>query len=202
MKMGIFEKYIFKEHGKLLFLVFLGFSSVYFLAVFLDILDDAIERKAPVIYAVEAALLKIPLGAKELGATAILISVMLFMAISSKNREPVILNSLGIPLARIMRPFMWQAVFLCILLAVNNNFVAPYLYSKSKEIVEVNIFGKRQKKKLKPTNMWIKHGEYICHVAYFDDEKLQARNVKCIVQKKEEIKRVILIDNLYWRKNS
>ncbi len=197
--MKVFEKYIFKEHAKIFTLVLLSLVSIYFLVIFLDILDDVLEKKAPIIYAIEASLLKIPFGIKEIGATAILISVIVFLSISSKNLEPVILNSLGIPVKNLIKPLIIQACIFSVFLLINNNYIAPYSFYISKNIVESQIFKRKKKNRVKPTKMWVKYKNYICYIGVFNDKKILAKDVRCVETKENEIKKLIKARMIVWK---
>ncbi|GEM_PF-1668560 len=197
MKLKTYEKYISKEHGKIFALVLSALASIYMLVVFLEILDDVLEKKAPVIYALQATLFKLPFGIKEIGATSILISVIIFMSILSKNLEPIILNSLGVPVTKIIKPLILQALAFSVFLFVNNNYIAPATFYKSKDIIETKIMKKKKTKRTKPTRMWIKHGSHICYIGVFDDKKLTAKDIKC-VKINEQVDEILQAQTLKW----
>ncbi len=197
MKFKIYEKYTAKEHGKIFIIVLSALISIYFLVIFLEILDDVLEKKAPVSYAIQAALFKIPWGIKEIGATSILISVIIFLSISSKNLEPVILNSLGVPVTKLIKPILFQAIVFSLILFINNNYIAPYSFYKSKDIIETKIFKKKITKRTKPTKMWVKHKSYICYIGVFNDENLTARDIKCVKLNKN-IDEIFQAKTLKW----
>lgn len=198
-KPKIFEKYIYKEHAKILALVLVSLSVVYTLIAFLDIVDDAIENKVPVYYAFIAALYRLPSGLKELGAIAILLSTILFMAISSKNLEPVILRSLGIKLKVFLKPLVVEAAVLSILLGINAMFIAPPLFSKYIDTVEIKIKGKKKKRRTKPVKMWIKNEGFTCYIGYFSGRKKSISNLKCF-KSENGTTTIIFANKAFWTK--
>lgn len=174
-----FERYIHREHAKLFLFVFFALCSVYTLGAFLDVVDDALERRVSAFVALKVALLKLPYGVKELGSMAILVSVMLFLAISSKHLEPVILRSLGIRLGVYLRPLLQQALVLSFFLAVNAFYIAPHLLALSKETYKVEIKGEKRAKMFTPVGIWIKASGYFCYIGYFDEQRKLLKDVRC-----------------------
>ncbi len=195
--MKIYERYVHKEHGRLLLLTVSALCSVYVLIVFLDLVDDAIERKVSALYALEAALLRIPMGLRELGSISVLLSVIVFMALSSRNLEPVILRSLGVRLRSVLKPLLVQGAIFSLVLLVNSLAVAPYFLSRSNDVVQERIKGAKKRRRTSPVRMWLKSGGYMCYIGYFNEKRLSLGDVRCFKQK--EPWEVIQAPRVVWK---
>lgn len=134
---------------------------------FLDIVDDALERHISLVVPLQIALLRLPMGLKELGAVTVLISVMLFLAVSSQNLEPVVLRSLGIRSRVMLKPLLVQGGVISFLLFINAAFIAPSFYSKSRDVYLEKIKGQPRKARISPVDIWLKEKGYFCNVGFF-----------------------------------
>ncbi len=194
-----FERYVFDEHLKFLLLVFFALSVVYVLGSFLDVLDDALERHVSLAYPLKVALFRLPMGLKDFGPLAILISVMLFLAVSSQNLEPVALRSLGIPSKVMLRPLLFQGAVVSVILLINASFLAPFLYSRAKSVYLERIKGKVSHERVVPVNMWVKDSGYFCNIGYFDEKRALLREVICFKRDKGE-RSFVKADEALWGK--
>ena len=182
-RLRIYERYIHREHARLLLGVLWAFCLLFTIATFLDTVDDAIENHVPALYALEVALLKLPSAIKELAGVSVAASVLTLTLMLSKNLEPVILRSLGVDLRVLVKPLAIQGGILALVAFFNASFLAPSLLLRAQEVYHRTIKGERYVKKVTPVKMWVKHKGFICYIGFFNTKRRRARDVRCYSDK-------------------
>ncbi len=194
---GIYHRYVHKEHAKIFVMVLFAMSLLFVAANFLDVVDDALERHVSVLYALAVSTLRLPRALKELGGISILISVLLFMVIASRNLETVVLRALGVELGKLKKVFLIQASVLSVLLLINSLFIAPRALLMANDLYHGAIKGEKRYKRVSPVKMWLKHSGFICYLGFFDEKRANIRDLRCYNRKE---KKIVVSPLVVWRK--
>jgi len=193
-------KYVTKEYLIILTLIFLALSSIYTLIIFFEILDDALEFKAPLSAILSYLLLNQPIIIKKTLPLAIFFSTLAWAVIASRHFEFIALKALGVRLRVVMTPVIFIASTCVVVLLIWNLFIAPWSEVKVSQIRKVKIKKEHKAFKIKYTNIWAKKGDAWCFIKLYDERKGVFKGVKCFWIKKNSIYKMAWGAKALWRK--
>jgi len=199
--MKIFTRYVIRGYTKLLVSMFMALASIYTLILFFEVLDDALENKAPMSSVLSYLLYNQARVTKEMLPLAFFFATLAYVVISNKNFELVVLRALGIKSYRVLVPMACLGGIVGCAMVFWNMNVAPWGISKSTEIRKVEINKEKKALHLRYTNLWMKHGNTACFIHFFDEKKQVFKNVKCVWFQEGNIQSVALAPQARWEKN-
>jgi len=198
--MKIFTRYVLKGYSKLLILIFMALASIYTLILFFEVLDDALENKAPMISILYYLLYNQARVTREMLPLAFFFATLAYVIISNKTFELVALRALGVKSYRALVPMAFLAGAVGCLMVLWNMNVAPWGIARSTEVRKAEIKKEKQARLLRYTNLWMKHGDTACFIHFFDEKKRVFKDVKCIWLKEGHIQSVAMAPQARWEK--
>lgn len=175
----ILTKYVIKEYLLIFGIIFSVLSSVYTLILFFEILDDALEFRAPISAICTYLFYNQPIVIKKTLPLSFFFSTLTYLALASRSFELVALKALGIRLRRVLIPISFLAFIAVLMLLFWNFFVAPWGEIKTAETRRVRIKKERMAIKMRYTDIWMKQGEITCFIKFYDEKKRAFKDVRC-----------------------
>ena len=197
--MKILTRYVLKEYSRLLAFILLALASVYSLILFFEILDDALEHKAPLKSVLYYLLYNQPRVIKETLPMAFFFATLAYLILSNKNFEIVALKALGIKIYRILVPMALLAGVVGTITVFWNLNLVPWGISRSTEIRRIEIKKEKKAFHVRYTDIWVKHGDTTCFIHFFDERKQTFRKVRCIWFNEGKIQSVAIASQAQWK---
>lgn len=140
--MKLLDKYLLKQFVKHFFTVNVAFASIYLLVDFIEKFDDFTRAGKPLSLALKFFLLNIPFVVDQLGPILILLSGVISLGILNHTNELTALKAGGIPLKKIVQPFIAGGMLLTLLMLAAAQWLLPYTITTTNEIWHEQVQGK------------------------------------------------------------
>lgn len=197
--MKILTRYVLKEYSRLLAFILLALASVYSLILFFEVLDDALEHKAPLKSVLYYLIYCQPRVIKEMLPLTFFFATLAYLISSNKNFEIVALKALGIKAYKVLAPMTILAGVVGITMVFWNLNLVPWGISKSTEVRRIEIKKERKALHMRYTDIWVKHGDTTCFIHFFDERKQVFRKVRCIWFQKGKIWSLAMASRAQWK---
>jgi len=197
--MKILTRHTLKEYLRLLIIIVVVLGAIYSLVLFLDILDDALENKAPLKTVVTYLFYYQPQVVKNTLPLAFFFAAITYLIIAYKNFELVALRALGIRAYRALTPILILAGLASTGLIFWNLQIVPLNLTKAALIKKVEIYKNKQALFTRYTDIWAKQQNVSCFIHFFDERKMRFRKVRCVWVEKGHLEAFATSDTVIWR---
>ncbi len=197
--MKILTRHVLKEYLRLLVIIFMVLEAVYSLILFLDILDNALENKAPLKTVATYLFYYQPQVVKDILPLAFFFATITYLIIASKNFELVALRALGVRVYRALTPILILAALASTGLILWNLQLVPLNLTKAALIKKVDIYKNREAFLTRYTNIWVKQQNVSCFIHFFDERKMRFRKVRCLWAEKGHLQAFATSDTVIWQ---
>lgn len=140
--MKLLDKYLLTQFVKHFFTVNVAFASIYLLVDFIEKFDNFTRAGKPIGLALKFFLLNIPFVVDQLGPILILLSGVISLGILNHTNELTALKAGGIPLKKIVSPFLLGGLLFTTLMIAAAQWLLPYTISTTNEIWHEQVQGK------------------------------------------------------------
>jgi len=167
--MSIIDKLIIKELHKYLSIILLTVISIFLSVDFFEKYDNFVDAGLPLIKAVHYFSYKIPFIIVQIAPVGVLLTVLIVLGLMNKNNEIIALRSSGVSIYYLLKPVLYFAFIMSILLYSLANFVVPITISKANRIWLGDV-KKETAVTSKQKNIWIKDKRSISHIKYYNSK--------------------------------
>lgn len=161
------HKYWLKQFFKFFVIIQLLILTLFVLIDYLSRLDSFLKSDLTLIGALGYVLLKVPYMSAQLTPAGILLSAITVFALMNRNNELLAIRSSGISVYFLIKPAVGAGVFLMILIFFLGETLIPVTMAKS-NYIRYNIIKKGGNKTIGKKDIWIKSGNRLIHINYFD----------------------------------
>lgn len=140
--MKLLDKYLLGQFVKHFFTVNIAFASIYLLVDFIEKFDNFTKAGKSVGLAMKFFMLNIPFVVDQLGPILILLSGVISLGILNHTNELTALKAGGIPLKKIVQPFLLGGLLFTTLMIAAAQWLLPYTISTTNAIWHEQIKGK------------------------------------------------------------
>lgn len=140
--MKLLDKYLLTQFVKHFFTVNVAFASIYLLVDFIEKFDNFTRAGKPLSLALKFFLMNIPFVVDQLGPILILLSGVISLGILNHTNELTALKAGGIPLKKIVQPFIVGGLIFTALMLAAAQWLLPYTISTTNEIWHEQVQGK------------------------------------------------------------
>lgn len=165
--MTIIDKYLTKEILKFLGLILVMVISIFLTVDFFEKIDNFIEAGATLSKVLSFFQLRIPFIIVQIAPFSILLAVLIVFGLMNKKNELIALKSSGISIYYLLRPVLFIACIMGILLFLLANIVVPITINKANKIWLEEI-KKKSAVIARKQNIWIKGNRSIFHIKYYN----------------------------------
>jgi lipopolysaccharide export system permease protein len=166
--MLIVSRYITGQFLKIFFLC-LGISFVIYTTIDLfENLDVFIKYNPKFILILKYFFNKIPLIIYQVTPIGVLLSTVLCMGLMVRNREIMALKASGVLIHRFFIPIFICVLFISLVIFFIQELLIPHTKANSKNIMNVEIKGKKASYSFKQDDIWIKNKNTTYNIDFFD----------------------------------
>lgn len=165
-------RYLSREFIRLFLLCLAGGTALYVVVDLFDRIDQFLRYGATAGEIVLYLVFKIPLMVYQVAPAVMLLSVLLTLGLLARRNEILAFRTSGIPVWRIVAPFVWISFAVSLGAFLINEYVVPPSFQRSEYIRRVLIKGKTPTGLAVRNRIWFKGEEGIYNIASF----LPARN--------------------------
>lgn len=132
--MKLLDRYLIMQFTKNLLLVLGGLLAIYLLIDFFERVDNFLAAKMSIGLAVKYLLLKIPFIYEQVMPVCILLAGIITLGILNHHHEFMALKASGIPVLRIIRPFLVASILFTLLTLTVSQWLLPPTISLANRI--------------------------------------------------------------------
>lgn len=140
--MKLLDKYLLTQFIKHFFTVNIAFSAIYLLVDFIEKFDNFTRAGKSFGLALQYFMLNVPFIVDQLGPVLILLSGVISLGILNHTNELTALKAGGIPLKKIIRPFVIGGTVLTLLLLAAAQWILPTTITTTNNIWYEQVKGK------------------------------------------------------------
>lgn len=140
--MKLLDKYLLKQFIKHFFTVNVALAAIYLLVDFIEKIDNFTQAGKPLGLALQFFVLNIPFVVDQLGPVLILLAGVIALGILNHSNELTALKAGGIPLKKIIRPFLIGGLLFTGLLLAAAQWILPVTVATTNSIWHEEVGGK------------------------------------------------------------
>ncbi len=152
--MRIIRGYVLREFLRLFGLALAAALNIFFIAEFIERVDDFIEKRAELRDAVAYFIYKTPLMLYWSLPLAVLLATILSLLLLSRNNEITAMRACGITLFSIVRPILLTGLLLSAISFWANEYIIPYTNRQVNYIFNVKIKKYAPRGLLRQNRIW------------------------------------------------